>query len=79
MRPFAIENPSQFRADGPPALDSEQYAADFNETKKFGSLNSAYRTPEQTELARFFLDVAAYQSARGLRRLALEKRSEHGR
>lgn len=73
MRPFAIESPSQFRADGPPALDSEQYAADFNETKEFGSLNSPYRTADQTELARFFLDVAAYQSARGLRKLALEE------
>jgi hypothetical protein len=73
MRPFAIESPSQFRADGPPALDSDQYAADFDEVKRMGSINSAYRTPEQTTLARFFLDVASYQTARGLRKLATDK------
>lgn len=31
MQPFAMETASQFRGDGPPALTSEQYTADFNE------------------------------------------------
>ena len=70
MRPFAIESPSQFRADGPPALGSSEYAADFNETKRVGSLNSSERTPEQTALARFYFDVTVLQEAQGLRGLA---------
>ena len=32
MRPFSILTPSQFRAEGPPALNSHQWAEDFNET-----------------------------------------------
>jgi len=71
MRPFAIESPSQFRADPPPALDSTEYGADLDETMRLGSLNSAERTPEQTELARFFLDNAA-QTGRTVRGVAAD-------
>ena len=70
MRPFAIESPSQFRAEGPPALGSRDYTDDFNETKRLGSVNSAVRTPEQTTLARFYFDVTVLQEAEGLRGLA---------
>ncbi len=47
-------SPSQFRPSAPPALDSVQYAADFNETKLMGSISSASRTPDQTEFALFW-------------------------
>jgi hypothetical protein len=73
MRPFTIESPSQFRADGPPALGSRQYQEDFNETKRFGAINSTERTPEQTTLARFYFDVTTLQEAAGLRGLAVAK------
>jgi hypothetical protein len=53
VKPFALLEPSQFRAEGPPALTSEQYAADFNEVKRLGSANSSERTVEQTEIGRF--------------------------
>jgi hypothetical protein len=71
MRPFAIESPSQFRADPPPALDSAEYLADLDETRRVGSLNSTERTSEQTDLARFFLENAA-QIGRTLRLVALD-------
>lgn len=71
MRPFAIESPSQFRADPPPALYSAEYLNDLDETRRMGALNSVERTPEQTDLARFFLDNAA-QTGRTLRTLALD-------
>lgn len=73
MRTFAIESPSQFRADGPPALGSQQFADDFNETKRMGAINSTERTPEQTTLARFYFDVTTLQEAEGLRGLASSK------
>ncbi|HSF25737.1 MAG TPA: vanadium-dependent haloperoxidase [Blastocatellia bacterium] len=72
MRPFAIESPSQFRADPPPPLDSDQWAADYNEVKRLGALNSADRTPEQTTIARFYLDPSIVQAGRGFRKLALD-------
>ena len=54
VTPFALESGSQFRPDAPPALTSAQYAAAFNEVKTLGRADSAARTPEQTEVAKFW-------------------------
>jgi hypothetical protein len=54
VRPFLIQNPSQFRTDGPNALTSTAYAEDVNEVKALGSINSTTRTPEQTHIAIFW-------------------------
>lgn len=72
MRPFGIESSAQFRTDPPPALTSDEWSADYNEVKKFGSINSPDRTPEQTTLGRFFLAPAAPQLAAGIRQLSFE-------
>ena len=54
MRPFTLQSASQFRAPPQPALGSAQYAADFNETKDYGSATSILRTPTETAVARFW-------------------------
>jgi|KBSMisStandDraft_5_1062788.scaffolds.fasta_scaffold51962_1 PAP2 superfamily len=54
MTPWAILSPSQFRPAGPPALTSDRYARDFNETKTMGNLLSSTRTPDQTVYAWFW-------------------------
>ena len=72
MRPFAMATASQFRADGPPALTSEQYTADFNEIKRLGCLNCPERTEEQRIIGLFYTDVGPAQTARGFRQLALD-------
>jgi hypothetical protein len=46
---------SRFEADGPPPLYSRRWARDYNEVKELGALNSAARTAEQTQIARFWL------------------------
>ena len=51
VKPFMVQSASQFRTDGPQALDSAAWAEDFNEVKKLGSINSTARTPEQTHIA----------------------------
>lgn len=56
--PFAMTSQSQFRPAGPPALASDQYTADFNEVKAVGRATGSTRTPEQTEIARFWADSA---------------------
>src|SRR5207342_2173514 len=53
--PFLLEQASQFRAEPPPALDSQQYAKDLNETEAYGALNSTVRTPEQTAIAFYWV------------------------
>jgi hypothetical protein len=40
--------------DGPPALSSAQYAADFNEVKAMGSRSSTLRTADQTTYSLFW-------------------------
>lgn len=57
VTPFAMTGPTQFRTTSPPPLASADYAADFNEVKSLGAMNSAARTPEQTEIARFWVDM----------------------
>jgi hypothetical protein len=55
VTPWVIHSGSQFRPDGPPALDSGRYARDYREIQELGSLTSTKRTPEQTEIGRFWL------------------------
>ncbi|HLL77515.1 MAG TPA: vanadium-dependent haloperoxidase [Pyrinomonadaceae bacterium] len=54
VTPFVLKSGSQFRPDPPPALDSEQYARDYNEVKSVGALNSTTRTEEQRQIALFW-------------------------
>lgn len=57
--PFAMSSPSEFRPAGPPALTSARYAADFNEVKALGAIDSTVRTATQTETAKIWqLDTA---------------------
>ena len=55
VKPFAIDNASQFRPSSPVALESNEWATDFNEIKDYGAQKSAKRTAQQTETARFWL------------------------
>ncbi len=57
VRPWFMKSPAQFRPDAPPALTSALWARDYNEIKAVGGRNSAQRTPEQTEVARFWTAV----------------------
>ncbi|MDX2149622.1 MAG: vanadium-dependent haloperoxidase [Bryobacteraceae bacterium] len=77
--PFIIPSPAMFRPSGPPTLDSQKYAQEFNEVKVLGSLASAVRTPDQTQAARFWAATAltfwnrAAALASTLRRLTLSE------
>jgi hypothetical protein len=52
--PWLMKSASQFRPGPPPSLTSDVYTRDYNEIKAIGSKQSATRTPEQTEIARFW-------------------------
>lgn len=54
VTPFTLLSASQFWLPGPPALSSETYAKDYQEVKSLGGQSSTARTPEQTEIARFW-------------------------
>ncbi len=52
--PWVIVSPSQFRTQGPAALTSDQYTADYNELKSMGSATNSGRTADQTLFANFW-------------------------
>lgn len=53
MRTFTLESPAQYRADGPPALGSRHYAADFEEVRQLGRAGGAALDDAQQDVARF--------------------------
>ena len=53
-KPWLLVSAAQLRPAAPPALTSEAWARDYNDVKALGSKASAQRTPEQTEIARFW-------------------------
>lgn len=58
LTPFTMTHGAQFRPPGPPALGSPEWAADFDQVKRLGSVSSTERTPEQTIIARFWSDFS---------------------
>src|SRR4029453_3470380 len=60
VKPFFLQSPSQFRSAPPPALDSAQYAAEFNEVKSLGRASSSTRTDDQTYRARWWESAPAW-------------------
>jgi hypothetical protein len=60
VEPFLMQSSSQFRSDGPQALDSVAYAADLNEVKALGGdgvVTASARTAEETHDAVFWQSV----------------------
>ena len=62
---FAIPNGAYFRAAGPPALASSEYAAAYTEVKAFGAEVGSSRTPEQDVIALFWADGAGTETPPG--------------
>jgi len=73
VRPFLVPSVDMLRTDGPNALTSAEYAADFNEVKELGSLTSTTRTADQTAAAIFWQDNGIAIWNRVYRSLALGK------
>jgi hypothetical protein len=56
LTPFCIREGCLPRPPGPPPLGSAAYTAAFREVHALGGKASPHRTPEQTEIARFWAD-----------------------
>jgi hypothetical protein len=54
VKPFAIPSTAYFPVPPPPALDSAEYAAAFEEVRQVGARVSATRTSDQTEIGKFW-------------------------
>jgi hypothetical protein len=65
VTPFGMTSSSQFQPPGPPSLDSQRYASDYNEVKELGAAVGSTRTPDQTEIALFWADGAGTETPPG--------------
>lgn len=70
IRPFTLHSADQFHPEPPPALTSDLYARELNESKAYGGAVSALRTPAQLDLARFHTESPAVAPYRNQRRFA---------
>ncbi len=73
VTPFTMEVPWQFRPNGPPPLNSRQWARDYDEVKTLGAKNNSLRTPEQTATALFWEPLAGTVWPATIRRLVREQ------
>jgi hypothetical protein len=71
VQPFALNSPSQFRAEPPPALTSDTWARDYNEVKTLGVASGSTRTAEQTDIGRFWADQPILQWNRAWRNISI--------
>jgi hypothetical protein len=76
VTPFGVRSAEQFRADPPPALSSPRYTRDYNEVKEVGAIDSPFRRPNRSDVARFYnavLAVATWNPA--IRQVAAARRT----
>jgi len=59
VKPLFVADPARFRSAGPNRLAGRQYAREFDEVKRLGSLTSSARTADQTDMARFWAEGPA--------------------
>ena len=64
LPPFTLHNAAQFRPGAPYPTKSKRYTEDFNEVKSLGGdgiTTPSARTPDQTEIALFWLESSPLQ------------------
>ena len=54
VTPFGINSSDQFRSKRPPALTSNTYTRDYKEVLEVGGVDSALRTDDRADVARFY-------------------------
>ena len=63
VTPFVLKDSSQFAPPGPYPVTSARYAKDYNEVKRLGgdADTGSQRTPDQTQIALFWVGSSPYQ------------------
>jgi hypothetical protein len=77
VTPFVLRDSSQFRPGPPYAVTSRKYTADFIEVKRLGGdgiTTPSARTPDQTEIALFWLESSPLQWNRIARTVSAKTR-----
>lgn len=72
-RPFVLERADQFLPAAPPKLTSTIWVDQFNEIKALGRATGSSRTPEQTDIARFWSTNVIGQYNQAVRDTAVKR------
>lgn len=59
VKPFAMKSGSQFRPAPPYALNTAEWAKDYNEVKEMGAKSGSKRSAEQNDIAKFWEQTGA--------------------
>ena len=76
VRPFGVVNSSQFRAEPPPALTSEEYTKDFKEVLALGDINSPNRSQQDASVARIYAAQPPHQGWNSVARQIINTRDD---
>jgi hypothetical protein len=60
VEPFGVLTPTQFLPDPPPQLESDEYAADFDEVKEKGPTVGSTRLPAETRTAQLWANAGPW-------------------
>ena len=58
VRPFTVSDPDYFPTANRPSVDDPEWLAAFDEVRAYGASNSTVRTPEQTQVALYYIEGA---------------------
>jgi hypothetical protein len=73
ITPFTMSSPDEFRAPPPPSLDSHEWVRAYNEVKALGNAGVNTRTPEQTDIGKFWGDQPMLQWNRAWRKISIDQ------
>lgn len=76
VRPFGVLSSSQFRADPPPALTSEEYATAFNEVLALGDINSPNRSQHDADVVHIYAAQPPHQGWNSVARQIINTRDD---
>lgn len=71
VRPLAVGSLTQFDPGAPPAIGTQLYRDELEETRTLGAIDSAVRTDEQTLTAQYFAEIPFGPMEAGLRDLVM--------
>ena len=74
FEPFGMATSDQFRAVPPYAVDSPEYAADYEEVQRLGCTACPDRTAEQTEIGAFWVENVSSSTNRVARYMAQQEK-----
>jgi hypothetical protein len=82
-KPYSFDDPAKFRPGPPPPMASQIYLRDYNEVKKYGSIQShpeagACPAPRRTDTARFWSGNFAAQWNQAVRDIAIDRQLPMG-